>query len=106
MHAAPDGLGSQHGRMGKVLRTFKFRVGADGLIAPHPEQVAADGLRLPKHHVVIDVVMPNPVPDAYFDPAAVRASGFYGRPWSDKAAHADQPPAKGALELAAPKGAR
>lgn len=94
-------------RMGKVLRTFKFRVGPDGLIAPHAEQTAASGaLRLPSSEAMVEVHFPATVEDAYFDPAAIRAGGFYGRPWSDKAAQTALPAAKGSAELAPPKGAR
>jgi hypothetical protein len=90
---------------GKVLRTFTFTVGSDGRIAPHAEQAA--GLALPPGEVMVGVSFPDDVLDTYFDPAAVKAAGFFGRAWSDSAASVSKVgKAKGPAELAPPKGAK
>jgi len=91
---------------GKVLRNFTFTVGTDGRIAPHREQTT--GLRLPPGDVAVGVSFPDEVLDAYFDPAAVKAGGFFGRPWSDPATVATIKvgKAKGSIELSPPKGAK
>jgi hypothetical protein len=93
-------------RKGKVLRTFAFTVGADGRIADHPEQGA--GLRLLKSEAMVTVSFPDEAWDAYFDPARVKAVGFFGRPWAVPATTAAMKLAKarGPLEPAAPKGAK
>ncbi len=93
-------------RKGKVLRTFTFTVGADGRIADHPEQGA--GLRLLRSEAMVSVSFPDEAWDAYFDPARVKAVGFFGRPWALSATSAAMKlaKAKGPLEPAAPKGAK
>ncbi len=92
-------------KSGKVLRTFSFMV-ADGRILPHAEQAA--GLKLPGSESMITVSFPDDVTDLGFDPAALKAGGFYGRPWSDPATGKAMKlgKAKGPIELAPPKGAK
>jgi len=91
---------------GKVVRQFAWKVGADGRIKPHAEQAA--GLKLPSDMVMVDVTVPDSAPDKFFDADAVRASGFFGRAWSDAATNKSQKNTKSrpGVELAAPKGAK
>lgn len=91
---------------GKVLRTFTFTVGADGRVAPHPEQAA--GLSLPPGDVMVGVSFSDDVLDDYFDPTAVKATGFFGRAWSapGTVSALKLGKAKGPAELSPPKGAK
>lgn len=93
-------------KKGKVLRTFTFTVGADGRVAPHAEQAA--GLKLPASESVVTVSFPDDVFDPYFDPTAIKAGGFFGRPWADPATAKAMKlgKARGPIELAPPKGAK
>jgi hypothetical protein len=54
------------------------------------------------------VSFPDEVWDAYYDPARIKATGFFGRPWAVPATVSAMTlgKAKGPLELAAPAGAK
>jgi hypothetical protein len=90
-------------RKGQVLRTFSFKVGTDGRIAPHAEQTA--GLRLLSSESMVTVSFPDEAWDGYFDPARMKSTGWFGRPWSSAPPTKLAKP-KGPLELPAPKGAK
>lgn len=69
---------------GRVLRTFRFVVDADGRIAPHTEEAGPGAMRLIPGLHLVDVRLPHPNPiDAVVDPAAIRRASQYGRPWSN-----------------------
>jgi hypothetical protein len=91
---------------GKVIRTFAFTVGADGFTVPHPEQAA--GLALPRGKSMVDVTLPETAPDPYVDPAASKASGFWGQAWHAPATGARLAPSfdRPGFETAPPKGAK
>lgn len=63
-----------------VTRTFRFTVGADGLIAPHPEENAGLSLAPLVHLLDTDIPADSPV-DGRTDVASTRAGAFYGRAW-------------------------
>ncbi len=93
-------------RKGQVLRTYTFTVDTNGRVAAHPEEGA--GLRVLKSESMVGVSFPGEAWDAYFDPARVKTTGFFGRPWALPATAAAMKlaKAKGPLELPAPKGAK
>lgn len=75
---------------GAVLRTFRFQVGADGLVAAHGVESGpgAPGMLGGLH--LVDVRLPSPsARDTAIDPAAIRAGWQYGTPWSVPAAVAE-----------------
>jgi hypothetical protein len=65
---------------GRVLRSLMFSVGADGRVAPHPEQTGPQAFRMVPGLTLIDVRLPSSPPDEYVDPAAIRASLQFGQP--------------------------
>lgn len=71
---------------GETIRSFSFVV-ANGDILAHPEEGA--GLSLPPGvHLLSTTVPANSSFDMRVDPAAVRAGGFFGRPWGTDAGRA------------------
>jgi hypothetical protein len=82
---------------GKKVRTWRFVVGEDGNLAPHPEQQHGLGLAPGAH--LVEMVIPEG--GAYLDerlvPEEARSGGFYGRPWQsdEMKAAASAVPAKG-----------
>lgn len=91
---------------GKVIRQLAFTVTADGRLAPHPEQAA--GLTLPLGEYMLDVTIPESAPDPFVEPAASKASGFWGQPWRDAATGARLAPSftRAGFEPTPPKGAK
>lgn len=94
---------------GAAVREFRFTVTPTG-IEPHPEQAAANGVFLAPGSFLVDTRFPNPNTfDRIFDPAAIRAGGFFGHAWTQPAAFTEMfgslPPATGASEPPAPAGA-
>lgn len=69
---------------GKVVRTWRFTVTAEGTIAPHPEQDR--GLSLAKNAFFVETIVPagGSAVDAQLVPSAVVHGGFYGRPWQSE----------------------
>lgn len=85
---------------GRTIRTWKFTVGADGTIQPHPEEAAA-GLGLaPGAHLCETVIPADNPADRRVVPAEVALGGFYRLGWkSDEAkAMAAAVPAIGTAE--------
>jgi hypothetical protein len=82
---------------GQKVRTWRFAVGKDGNILPHPEEQLGLGLA-PNAHLV-EMVIPDG--GAFIDdrlvPEQAQAGGFYGRPWesAEMKAAAAAIPAKG-----------
>jgi hypothetical protein len=69
---------------GTPVREFLFTVAANGSVAPHPEQLGEGALYLTPGRVLVDTRLPTPDQwDRGFDPAAIRAGSFFGRPWRD-----------------------
>jgi hypothetical protein len=69
---------------GVLIRELRFRVGADGFIAPHSEQDGSKPgfMNLGPLRVFCESSFGNPDDwDAAFDPAAVRQAVLFGRPW-------------------------
>lgn len=91
---------------GKVVRTFNFTVGSDGIVQPHAEQAA--GLALPAGRALIDVTLPDSAPDAYVDPAMSKAGGLWGQAWRLPATGAKAAPSftRAGFETAPPAGAK
>lgn len=91
---------------GTVVRTFRFKVGADGRVLPHPEQRA--GLELPGSEAMVDVIVPETAPDLYVDPTATKATGFWGQAWRapDTGARLAPTFSRPGFETAPPKGAK
>ena len=72
---------------GVVLRTFRFEVDGQGQIVAHPVESGPGMPRLIERLHVVDVRFPASNPrDAFFEPAAIRASYQYGVPWPVPAA--------------------
>jgi hypothetical protein len=88
---------------GKNLREFRFTVEAGDRIKPHPEQLAPNGPRLGKDVTFIETYFPTPVWDFVFNPAAIKATSAWGRPWANAASLAPMfgalPKAKGTAIL-------
>lgn len=90
---------------GRVVRQFRFNVGADGRIAQHPELEGAGAMRVVPGVVMVDLRFGTPNDfDFSFQPAAIRASAPFGRPWTHPEAVADMlgalPPAVGSSDPA------
>lgn len=66
----------------KPIRTFRFKIGADGLPVPHAEQKS--GLVLAPNAVLVDTEIPaGGAPfDGRLTPTFVQQGAFYGRPWA------------------------
>lgn len=94
---------------GAVLRTFRFRVDADGRIAPHAAEADPALPRLLPGEHLVDVRIPGASPrDAYLEPASIRAGYLYGVPWPSVPAIAEMlaalPPARGSSAPSARAG--
>jgi hypothetical protein len=82
--AHPGNYSCQIRVAGTPVREFLFTVAANGSVAPHPEQVGDNALYLSPGRVLVDTRLPTPGTwDRGFDPAAIRAGSFFGRPWRD-----------------------
>ena len=69
---------------GTPVREFLFTVQPNGSIAPHAEQLGENALYLTPGRVLVDTRLPTPDQwDHGFDPDAIRAGSFFGRPWRD-----------------------
>ena len=87
-----------------TLRTFRWTVGADGLVAAHAEETEG-GLRLPPGVHFVESVFPADHPlDARTDPSQI-ARALYGRGLRSAAARALTVPAVGVPYPVAPRGA-
>ncbi|MDY0003777.1 MAG: hypothetical protein RBU30_20940 [Polyangia bacterium] len=71
---------------GTNLREFRFTVEPGDKIKPHAEQSGPNGLRLGKDLYFVETYFPTPVWDFVFNPAAIKATGAWGRPWANPAA--------------------
>jgi hypothetical protein len=68
---------------GKVMRTFSFTIGADGLIVKTGLETATKNpITLPSGTTVVNMTIPKDV-EVHFRPAAVKASYGWGAPWPD-----------------------
>jgi len=68
---------------GRVVREFRFTVGADGRIVQHAELVGPGAMHVVPGVVMVDTRFGNPEDfDFVFNPAAIRASAPFGRPWT------------------------
>jgi len=71
-----------------VLRTWRWTVGANGRVVPHPEQAA--GLSLGPNAFLVETVLPAAATpyDAAVDRAAIEERAFYGLGWRSEAGRA------------------
>ena len=88
---------------GRAVRQFRFTVGADGRMVQHPELEGAGAMRVVPGVVMLDTRFGTPNDfDFSFQPAAIRASAPYGRPWTHPEAVRDMlaalPPAVGSSD--------
>jgi hypothetical protein len=67
---------------GKVQRTFKFPVGADGRIKAHPSESAPGAPPLMAGVTMIDVYLGKDARDVRIRPDAIRKSHSFGLPWA------------------------
>jgi hypothetical protein len=67
---------------GKVQRTFKFPVGADGRIQAHPSESAPGAPPLMAGEAVIDVYLGKDARDVRIRPDAIRKSHSFGLAWA------------------------
>lgn len=84
---------------GQVQRTFRFTIGADGKVAPHPASAAPGALPLMSSVQMIDVILPKQAVDQRVRPEAIRASHSFGVAWPKidavQSALKELPPASG-----------
>jgi hypothetical protein len=66
---------------GDVVRTWRWTVGSNGLIAPHPEENGSMTFYPGAHLVETEIPAGGSVFDKRILPEAVRASFFYGHKW-------------------------
>lgn len=88
---------------GRVVRQFRFTVGADGRMMQHPELVGPGAMRVVPGVTMVDMRFARANDfDFSFQPAAIRASAPYGRPWTNPEAVREMlgalPPAVGSSE--------
>ncbi len=82
---------------GKVIRIWRFTVGAQGNVEAHPEESQGLSLAPFAHLVETEVPEGGSFIDGRLHPEAVRTGAFYGRPWKtpEGQAMAANVPAKG-----------
>jgi hypothetical protein len=82
MNRNPGDWVCQYRSEGELVREFRFKVNAEGWLAPHPEQSGPNALNFPPGATLLEQKFGAPKLNHAFSAAGVQAEAFFGRPWS------------------------